>query len=322
MVGHSEALETNEAIAHWKAKGLEFSAIFHRPAESDLGPVYCIQKQDHGLDKALDNEVLIERCQDALKYKKPVKFEVPIRNINRTVGTLLGAEISRKYGSKGLPDDTIQITFKGSAGNSFGAFVPKGMTLRLEGDANDYLGKGLCGGKIIVYPPKDATFTPEENILVGNVLFYGATSGEAYLRGKAGERFCVRNSGVHAVVEGVGDHGCEYMTGGRVIVIGDTGRNFAAGMSGGIAYVWDKTGDFKIRCNTSMVELDPLDEEDVKLVGDMLRKHQEYTQSPVAAALLKGWAKNSKQFVKIFPIDYKKALQAQKAAAAQPVAVA
>jgi glutamate synthase (ferredoxin) len=322
MVGHSEALEMNEAIAHWKAKGLDFSAIFHRPAESDLGPVYCIAKQDHGLDKALDNEVLIERCQDALKDKKRVKFEVPIRNINRTVGTLLGAEISRKYGSKGLPDDTIQITFKGSAGNSFGAFVPKGMTLRLEGDSNDYLGKGLCGGKIIVYPPKDATFTPEENILVGNVLFYGATSGEAYLRGKAGERFCVRNSGVHAVVEGVGDHGCEYMTGGRVVVIGDTGRNFAAGMSGSIAYVWDKTGDFKIRCNTSMVELDPLDEEDVKLVGDMLRKHQEYTQSPVAAGLLKDWAKNSKQFVKIFPIDYKKALQAQKAAAAQPVAVA
>ncbi len=322
MVGHSERLETNEAIAHWKAKGLDFSAIFHRPAESDLGPVYCIQKQDHGLDKALDNEVLIERCKPALQDKMPVKFETPIRNINRTVGTLLGAEISRKYGSKGLPDDTIQITFKGSAGNSFGAFVPRGMTLRLEGDANDYLGKGLCGGKIIVYPPKESTFVPEENILVGNVLLYGATSGEAYLRGKAGERFCVRNSGVQAVVEGVGDHGCEYMTGGKVVVIGDTGRNFAAGMSGGIAYVWNRTGDFPIRCNTSMVELDPLDEDDVKLVGDMLRKHQEYTQSPVAAGLLKDWPSSAKQFVKIFPTDYKKALQAQKSAPAKPVAVA
>ena len=322
MVGHSEMLETNEAIAHWKAKGLDFSAIFHRPAESDLGPVYCIQKQDHGLDKALDNEVLIERCKPALQDKKPVKFETPIRNINRTVGTLLGAEISRKHGSNGLPDDTIQITFKGSAGNSFGAFVPRGMTLRLEGDANDYLGKGLCGGKIIVYPPKESTFVPEENILVGNVLLYGATSGEAYLRGKAGERFCVRNSGVHAVVEGVGDHGCEYMTGGKVVVIGDTGRNFAAGMSGGIAYVWNRTGDFPIRCNTSMVELDPLDEDDVKLVGDMLRKHQEYTQSPVAAGLLKDWPSSAKQFVKIFPTDYKKALQAQKSAPAKPVAVA
>jgi len=322
MVGHSDRLETNEAIAHWKAKGLDFSAIFHRPAESDLGPVYCVQKQDHGLDKALDNEVLIERCRPALEDKKPIKFETPIRNINRTVGTMLGAEISRKYGSKGLPDDTIQITFKGSAGNSFGAFVPRGMTLRLEGDANDYLGKGLCGGKIIVYPSKESTFIPEENILVGNVLLYGATSGEAYLRGKAGERFCVRNSGVHAVVEGVGDHGCEYMTGGRVVVIGHTGRNFAAGMSGGIAYVWNKTGDFAIRCNTSMVELDPLDEEDVRIVGDMLRKHQEYTQSPVAAGLLKDWAASSKQFVKIFPTDYKKALQAQKNAPAKPVAVA
>jgi glutamate synthase (ferredoxin) len=221
-----------------------------------------------------------------------------------------------------LPDDTIQITFKGSAGNSFGAFVPRGMTFRLEGDANDYLGKGLCGGKIIVYPPKESTFVPEENILVGNVLLYGATSGEAYLRGKAGERFCVRNSGVYAVVEGVGDHGCEYMTGGKVVVIGDTGRNFAAGMSGGIAYVWNRTGDFPIRCNTSMVELDPLDEDDVKLVGDMLRKHQEYTQSPVAAGLLKDWPSSAKQFVKIFPTDYKKALQAQKSAPAKPVAVA
>ncbi len=322
MVGHSELLEMNEAIAHWKSKGLDLSAIFYKPGESNLGPVYCVQKQDHGLDKALDNEVLMERCKPAIEEKKPVKFEVPIRNINRTVGTMVGAEISRKHGAKGLPDDTIQITFKGSAGNSFAAFVPKGMTLRLEGDANDYLGKGLCGGKIMVYPPKDATFVPEENIIVGNVLLYGATSGEVYIRGKAGERFGVRNSGVEAVVEGVGDHGCEYMTGGKVVVIGDTGRNFAAGMSGGIAYVWNKTGDFDIRCNKEMVALEELEDEDLKFIQNMLRKHQEFTGSTVAGVLLKDWDKLSKQFVKVMPVDYKKALQAQKDAAAKPVAVA
>ncbi|HUO57609.1 MAG TPA: glutamate synthase-related protein, partial [bacterium] len=321
MVGHSEFLEMNGAIAHWKSKGLDFSAIFTRPAESNLGPVYCVQAQDHGLDKALDNEVLIERCKPALESKKPVKFEVPIRNINRTVGTMLGAEISRKYGAEGLPNDTIQITFKGSAGNSFAAFVPKGMTLRLEGDANDYLGKGLCGGKIMVYPSKDSTIVPEDNVIVGNVLFYGATSGEAYIRGRAGERFGVRNSGVEAVVEGVGDHGCEYMTGGKVVVIGETGRNFAAGMSGGIAYVWNKSGDFAVRCNKEMVELEELEADDLKFVQDTLRKHQEYTGSTVAAGLLKDWEKASKQFVKVMPVDYKKALQAQKDGKA-PAAVA
>jgi glutamate synthase (ferredoxin) len=307
----------NEAITHWKSKGLDFSAIFHKPEEANQGPVYCVQKQDHGLDKALDHEVLIERCKPALEERKPVKFEVPIRNINRTVGTLLGAEISRKYGAQGLPDDTIQITFKGSAGQSFGAFVPRGMTLRLEGDANDYVGKGLCGGKIIVQPSKGITFVPEDNIIVGNVLFYGATSGEGYIRGKAGERFCVRNSGVHAVVEGVGDHGCEYMTGGRVVVIGDTGRNFAAGMSGGVAYVWNKTGDFEIRCNKDMVALEQLEDEDIKIVQTMLQKHKDYTGSKVAGELLKDWEKMVKQFVKVMPIEYKKALQAQKEAAAK-----
>jgi glutamate synthase (ferredoxin) len=309
MVGHSELLEMNEAIAHWKSKGLDFSAIFHRPEESNQGAVYCTQKQDHGLDKALDNEVLLERCKPAIEDKKPVRFEVPIRNINRTVGTIVGAEISRRYGAKGLPDDTIQITFKGSAGNSFGAFVPHGMTLRLEGDANDYVGKGLCGGKIMIYPSKESTFVPEDNIIVGNVILYGATSGEVFIRGKAGERFGVRNSGVEAVVEGVGDHGCEYMTGGRVVVLGETGRNFAAGMSGGVAYVWDRTGDFNIRCNKEMVELEQLDGDDVKIIQGMLRKHQDFTGSTVAAAVLKDWDKVSKQFVKVMPVDYKKALQ-------------
>ncbi len=322
MVGHSELLETNEAIAHWKSKGLDFSPIFYKPEEANNGPVYCTQKQDHGLDKALDNEVLIERCKPALDEKKPVKFEVPIRNINRTVGTMLGAEISRKHGSKGLPDDTIQITFRGSAGQSFGAFAPKGLTMRLVGDANDYVGKGMCGGKIIVTPPTEVTFIPEENIIVGNVLLYGATAGEAYFRGRAGERFGVRNSGVNAVVEGVGDHGCEYMTGGHVVVIGETGRNFAAGMSGGIAYVWNKSGDFNLRCNKEMVELEPMDSDDVSLVQKMLQKHLDYTGSTVAAHLLKGWDQISKQFVKVMPIEYKKALQAQKETKTAPVAVA
>jgi glutamate synthase (ferredoxin) len=322
MVGHSELLEMADATHFWKAKGLDFSAIFAKPEESNLGPVYCVQKQDHGLDKALDNEVLIERCMPALNDKKSVKFETPIRNINRTVGTMLGAEISRKHGLKGLPDDTIQITFHGSAGQSFGAFLPRGVTLRLEGDANDYVGKGLCGGKIAVYPPKDIQFVPEDNIIAGNVLLYGATSGEAYFRGKTGERFGVRNSGVYAVVEGVGDHGCEYMTGGRVVVLGETGRNFAAGMSGGVAYVWNKAGDFEVRCNKEMVELEGLDGDDVKLIQDMLRKHQEFTASTVAAQVLRDWDQVMKQFVKVMPVDYKKALQAQKEASAQPASVA
>ncbi len=322
MVGHSELLEMNEALAHWKSKGLDLSPIFYKPEEANLGPVHCVQKQDHGLDKALDNEVLIEKCRGAIEKKKPVKLKVPIRNTNRTVGTLLGAEISRKHGAKGLPNDTIQIHFKGSAGQSFGAFVPKGMTLRLEGDANDYLGKGLCGGKIIVHPHKEATFAAEENIIVGNVLFYGATSGEGYIRGRAGERFCVRNSGVYAVVEGVGDHGCEYMTGGRVVVIGDTGRNFAAGMSGGIAYVWNATGDFEIRCNKEMVELETLEDEDAELIQDMLRKHKDYTGSTVAEKLLKDWDKVAEQFVKVMPVDYKNALKVQKEEDKKLVAVA
>ncbi|HTA76803.1 MAG TPA: glutamate synthase subunit alpha, partial [bacterium] len=239
-----------------------------------------------------------------------------------TVGTMLGAEISRKYGSKGLPDDTIQITFHGSAGQSFGAFVPKGLTLRLIGDANDYVGKGLCGGKVIVTPPQESTFVAEENIIAGNVLLYGATSGEAYIRGRAGERFAVRNSGVNAVVEGVGDHGCEYMTGGHVIIIGETGRNFAAGMSGGVAYVWNKSGDFALRCNKEMVELEQIESEDVAVVQGMLRKHVDYTGSEVAAHVLKNWDEISKQFVKVMPVEYKKALQAQKDNKTAPVAVA
>jgi len=244
-----------------------------------------------------------------------VDIRLPIRNVNRTVGTILGSELTRLHGPEGLPDDTIRIHFTGAAGQSFGAFVPRGITLTLEGDANDYVGKGLSGGKLIVYPPREATFVAEENILIGNVVLYGATSGEAYFRGVAGERFGVRNSGALAVVEGAGDHGCEYMTGGRVVVIGRTGRNFAAGMSGGIAYVLDEAGDFKRRCNLGMVDLEPLvDIEDVELVKDLLSRHIRHTQSPVAARLLVSWEATKQLFVKIMPRDYKRVLQAIKKA--------
>ena len=241
--------------------------------------------------------------------------DCPADPVNRTVGTILGSEVTRLRGGQGLPDDTIRLHFTGSAGQSFGAFVPRGITLTLEGDSNDYLGKGLSGGKIIVYPPREATFVPEANILVGNVVLYGATGGEAYFRGVAGERFAVRNSGALAVVEGVGDHGCEYMTGGRVVVIGGTGRNFAAGMSGGIAYVLDGTGDFKRRCNPGMVDLEPLvDVEDVETVKDLLARHIRYTQSPVAARLLVAWEQSQQKFVKVMPRDYKRVLAAIKKA--------
>jgi glutamate synthase (ferredoxin) len=238
--------------------------------------------------------------------------------VNRAVGTMLGYEVTRRYGAAGLPDDTIALRFTGSAGQSFGAFVPRGITLELEGDANDYVGKGLSGGKVIVYPPKQATFVPEENIIIGNVALYGATSGEAYIRGVAGERFAVRNSGVLAVVEGVGDHGCEYMTGGRVVVLGKTGRNFAAGMSGGVAYVLDMTGTFSICCNREMVDLEPLDPlEDAELIRDLVRRHVAYTGSDHAARILEAWHTMSTLFVKVMPRDYKRVLAAQAVAAAE-----
>jgi glutamate synthase domain-containing protein 3 len=241
-----------------------------------------------------------------------VALELPIRNVNRTVGTILGYHLTKRHGGSGLPDDTIRIRFTGSAGQSFGAFVPRGITMVLEGDANDYFGKGLSGGRLIVFPPSVSTFQAEENILVGNVALYGATSGEAFLRGVAGERFCVRNSGAHTVVEGVGDHGCEYMTGGRVVILGSTGRNFAAGMSGGIAYVLDEVGDFERRCNRELVELEALaDEDDVALVLQLIRKHSEYTQSNRAAKVLAAWDALRPKFVKVMPRDYRRVLAAQ-----------
>jgi glutamate synthase (ferredoxin) len=315
MIGRADRLDMRKAVDHWKARGLDYSLMLYRP---EVGPDVATRKvreQDHGLEKALDRTTIIPLCQPALERREPVSLRLPIRNVNRTVGTLLGHEVTTRYGGEGLPDDTIRIYFTGSAGQSFGAFVPRGIALTLEGDSNDYLGKGLSGGKIIVFPPLQSLFVPEKNILVGNVVLYGATSGEAYFRGLAGERFAVRNSGAHAVVEGVGDHGCEYMTGGRVVVIGETGRNFAAGMSGGVAFVLDEAGDFKVRCNLTMVDLEPLiADEDVEEVKELLRRHIRYTKSTVAERVLKQWDAMQPKFVKVMPKDYKRAINAMKRA--------
>ena len=317
MIGRSDRLETRQAVEHWKAKGLDFSKILARP---EVGPDVAVRRvvaQDHGLDRALDH-ALVARCADALEHGTPVALELPIKNVNRTVGTILGYHVTKRYGGRGLPDDTIRIRFTGSAGQSFGAFVPRGITMVLEGDANDYFGKGLSGGRLIVFPPLVSAFPAEENILVGNVALYGATSGEAFLRGVAGERFCVRNSGAHAVVEGVGDHGCEYMTGGRVVVLGATGRNFAAGMSGGIAYVLDEVGDFDRRCNRELVDLEALeDAEDIALVLALIRKHSEHTQSNRGAKVLAAWDALRAKFVKVMPRDYRRVRAAQAQAQAE-----
>jgi glutamate synthase (ferredoxin) len=308
MIGRSDLLDMSKAIDHWKAQGLDLSAILYRPEVPEDWATHCVTEQDHGLEKALDQE-LLKLAEPALERGEKVTIELPIRNVNRTVGTILGSDLTRKYGFDGLPDDTITLKFKGSAGQSFGAFVPRGITLWLEGDSNDYTGKGLSGGKMIIYPPKEATFVPEENILIGNVALYGATAGSLFARGVAGERFCVRNSGAIAVVEGTGDHGCEYMTGGRVVIIGPTGRNFAAGMSGGIAYAYDADGDFHIRCNKEMVDLEALDEEDMELVRGLMERHREYTGSTVADGLLAEWPAVASKFVKIFPKDFKRAIR-------------
>jgi glutamate synthase (NADPH/NADH) large chain len=313
MIGHTEKLEMKQAVEHYKARGLDFAQIFHQPKVSaDVGR-YCQIPQDHGLDKALDNTTLLELCKPALESRIPVSATLPIRNVNRVVGTIVGSELTRRHGAAGLPEDTIRLHFRGSAGQSFGAFMPHGMTLILEGDANDYVGKGLSGGKIIVYPPKGSTFVPEENVIVGNVALYGATSGEAYIRGMAGERFGVRNSGVHAVVEAVGDHGCEYMTGGRVVVLGSTGRNFAAGMSGGIAYVLDEAGDFPPHCNMEMVKLYKLEDPDeIEMVRGMIRRHADYTKSDRAWKVLALWDEMVPKFVKVYPNDYRRVIETQK----------
>ena len=289
MVGRTDKLTPRRNIDHWKAKTVDLSRILARPqVPASVGRYHQIA-QNHELEQTLDAQVLIPLCQPALERGEPVSATLPIRNANRVTGTMLGSEVTQRYGAEGLPEDTIQLHFQGSAGQSFGAFLPPGITLELEGDANDYVGKGLSGGKIIVRPPRSATFAPEENIIIGNVAFYGATSGQAYIRGMAGERFCVRNSGVHAVVEAIGDHGCEYMTGGRVVVLGATGRNFGAGMSGGIAYVLDEAGDFP-RAATgrwwiwSVWNADEADE-----VRAMIQRHADATGSTRAQAVLAHW---------------------------------
>ncbi|HJT86344.1 MAG TPA: glutamate synthase large subunit [Bryobacteraceae bacterium] len=309
MVGRVDMLDARKAIEHWKAKGLDLSMLLYNPPTPSRIARRSVQAQDHGLSQALDYK-LIDHARDAIENGTPVEIKVPIRNVHRTVGAMLSGEIARRYGSAGLPDDTIKFQFTGSAGQSFGAFLARGVTLELEGDANDYVGKGLSGGKLIVYPPRNSGFLPEENILIGNVVLYGATSGEAYFNGMAGERFAVRNSGATAVVEGLGDHGCEYMTNGLVVVLGKTGRNFAAGMSGGIAYVLDEQGDFEEkRCNPAGVDLEPLsNDEDIQQLYGLIARHVALTQSPRGKWILENWEQMVPRFIKVFPHEFKRVL--------------
>jgi glutamate synthase (ferredoxin) len=316
MIGHSEMLDMRKAISHYRAKGLDFTKIFYKPPVSPDVALHRTREQDHGLDRALDQQ-LLKLAAPALTNAESVTIDIPITNVNRTVGTILGSEVTRKYGGNGLPEDTIRINFSGSAGQSFGAFVPRGMTMVLTGDANDYVGKGLSGGKVVVAPPAGVRFNPSENVIIGNVALYGATGGRAFFRGTAGERFCVRNSGAMAVVEGVGDHGCEYMTGGVAVVIGPTGRNFAAGMSGGAAYIYDPNREFAAKCNMEMVELENFTEkEDLDLVRDLLVQHVGHTSSDVAQGILNNWSEAHRHFVKVMPVDFRRVLLERKKAEA------
>lgn len=311
MIGQVQDLEMRDDITHWKYSKLDLSPILYKePADASTG-LYKTEEQDHGLSEVLDWQ-LLKIAQKSIDTKERVQGNFEIKNTDRTVGTIVSNEITKKYKAEGLPDDTIHFNYRGTAGQSFGAFNTKGLTHELEGDANDYFGKGLSGAKLIVYPDRTATFVPEDNILIGNVAFYGATDGEAYIRGKAGERFCVRNSGAKVVVEGVGDHGCEYMTGGIAVILGNTGRNFAAGMSGGIAYVYDVDGAFASRCNMEMIDLDPVDQEDSAVLNDLISKHYAYTASSVAKFVLGDFESQLKNFIKVFPKDYKKALSNKK----------
>ena len=313
MVGRTDKLVPWKAIEHWKAKGLDLTPILHRPDVGAEVGRFRQQAQDHGIDKSLDHTVLLKLCAPAIERGEKVVAVLPVRNVNRVVGTIVGSEVTRQWGVNGLPEDTIELNFTGSAGQSFGAFVPRGMKLELEGDANDYFGKGLSGGKLIVYPPKGSTFVAEENIIIGNVALYGATAGEIFVRGMAGERFAVRNSGVNAVVEAIGDHGCEYMTGGRVVILGKTGRNFAAGMSGGVAYVLDEAGDFASRCNMELVALEKLtDTDEIEEVWKLIQRHHAYTRSDRAAKILADWKNYIPKFVKVLPQDYARVLASLK----------
>jgi len=307
MVGQVDRIRPRSEIKHWKASKLDFSDVL---AKADAKPGVGIRKtmeQDHGLNTALD-VMLIERAKPALERREPVRIEVPVRNVHRTIGGMLGGEVARRFGQDGLPEGTIDLRFAGSAGQSFGAFVTRGMSLSLEGDANDYVGKGMSGGILAIRPPRGVGFAAENNIIVGNTALYGATSGKAFFNGKGGERFAVRNSGATAVVEGVGDHGCEYMTGGHVLVLGRTGRNFAAGMSGGLAYVLDDNHDFKSRCNMGMVEHEALSPEDAVFVAKLLEEHHARTGSPKAAELLANWGSAQARFVKVVPTEYRRVL--------------
>jgi len=310
MIGRVDLIEMKPEVEHWKARGLDFEAILYNPQVPGRVGRRQLKCQDHGLNEALDHQLLRD-AEEAIEHSTPVRLNAPVRNIHRAVGTMLSGRVARRHGSKGLPDDTVTVSFTGSAGQSFGAFLAHGVTLMLEGEANDYVGKGLSGGKIIVFPPKASTFAPEENILIGNTTLYGATSGEAYFSGVAGERFAVRNSGATAVVEGVGDHGCEYMTNGTVVVLGETGRNFAAGMSGGIAYVFDPFGDFaKVRCNRAAVDLEPLFEKgDIDLLEKLIRRHISYTGSPLGKRILANWPQALSQFTKVFPHEFKRVMK-------------
>jgi glutamate synthase (NADPH/NADH) large chain len=308
MVGQVDCLEQRTDVSHWKYKGLDLSPVLFKEPTSLYTGLYNKEEQDHGISEVLDWQ-LLAAAKPALEQQSKVFANFDVKNTDRTIGTILSNEISKQYGEAGLPDDTIHYKFTGTAGQSFGAFNTKGVTLELEGDANDYFGKGLSGAKLIVYPSLKAGFVPEDNILIGNVAFYGATSGISFIRGKAGERFAVRNSGATAVVEGVGDHGCEYMTGGKVVILGDTGRNFAAGMSGGIAYVYDVKGQFISNCNTEMVDLDPVGDDDINDLKEMIQQHYTYTGSTVAQFILKDFDNQLRNFIKVFPRDYKKVLQ-------------
>jgi glutamate synthase (NADPH/NADH) large chain len=311
IIGRVDLLDTVAAVEHWKAAGLDLSPVLYFDAPAGAAR-HCVTVQDHGLDKALDH-TLIQLAEGALEEGRPVRLELPIRNVNRTVGTMLGYEVTRRWGGEGLPDDTIDISFTGSAGQSFGAFLPRGVTLRLAGDANDYVGKGLSGGRLVVRPARSAPFAAEEQVIAGNVIGYGATSGEIFLSGVVGERFCVRNSGALAVAEGAGDHGCEYMTGGWVVILGPVGRNFAAGMSGGVAYVLDLP---LRRVNAEMVDLEPVESGsgDAQFLFEVVERHRSETGSAVAARLLGSWDSALRRFTKVMPKDYKRVLAAASAA--------
>ncbi len=312
-IGQVEFLDTESAVSHWKADGLDLSPILYAPPLADDANRRQTTFQDHGLEEVLDRE-LIEKSKKSLEGNGSTVIDTSINNTDRSVGTLLGYELTKRYGGEGLADETISVNMTGSAGNSFGAFMPSGISLRLEGDANDYVGKGLSGGKIYIRPPETAVFNASEQIIAGNVLLYGATAGEAFFRGRVGERFCVRNSGAVAVVEGIGDHGCEYMTGGRVVVLGNTGRNFAAGMSGGIAFVYDPANLFHPKVNPEMVILEPIDSDDSHWLRELISRYVDETKSDLAEKLLSDWNNSAEHFVKVVPVDYKRVLEAAEAA--------